>query len=84
MNLIERLPELDDVELKNLHDNARRLMEAGSEKQRLAAAELLPAVERVMAARKAQRGKAMAARAAQRRALAPRSRKPEAQGASPA
>jgi hypothetical protein len=76
MTLLERLPQLDDAELKNLAENARRLIDAGSDKQRLAAAEILPAVESAIAARKAARWEASAAkatrRAAERRALTAR------------
>jgi hypothetical protein len=68
MNLLERLPWLDDAELKNLAENARRLIEAGSEKQREAAKEILPAVETVIAARRTQRWAAAAATAAKRAA----------------
>jgi hypothetical protein len=83
MNLIERLPSLDDSELKNLCDNARRLLETGSDKQQLAAAELLPAVESALAARRALRVEATAARAAERRALAARSREKAAPASPP-
>jgi hypothetical protein len=68
MNLLERLPLLDDTELKNLAQNARRLIEAGSEKQREAAAQILPAVETAIAARRVQRWEAAAAKAAKRAA----------------
>ena len=68
MNLLERLPLLDDTELKNLAQNARRLIEAGSEKQREAAAQILPAVVTAIAARRAQRWEAAAAKAAKRAA----------------
>ncbi|HUZ13971.1 MAG TPA: hypothetical protein VMU93_14125 [Caulobacteraceae bacterium] len=85
MNLLERLPMLDDVELKNLCENARRLIELGTEKQREAAAEILPAVETAMAARKALRWEAAAAKAAKRvaekRSLAAARSAARAQGA---
>ncbi|MGI8840003.1 MAG: hypothetical protein ACR2F8_04345 [Caulobacteraceae bacterium] len=53
MSLIDRIPHLDDASLKNLLDNARRLGTAGSQKQQADAAELLPALEAAVAARKA-------------------------------
>ena len=45
MSLLERIPELSDEEVANLLANARRLMEQGDEKQRVAAEGLLPALE---------------------------------------
>ncbi len=53
MSLIDKIPLLDDAALKNLLDNARRLGTAGSQKQQADAAELLPALEAAVAARKA-------------------------------
>jgi len=53
MSLIDKIPLLDDASLKNLLDNARRLGSAGSGKQQADAAELLPALEAAVAARKA-------------------------------
>ncbi|WP_293676234.1 hypothetical protein [uncultured Phenylobacterium sp.] len=45
MSLLERIPTLSDEEVANLLANARRLMEHGDEKQRVAAEGLLPALE---------------------------------------
>ena len=45
MSLLERIPELSDEEVANLLANARRLVEHGDEKQRVAAEGLLPALE---------------------------------------
>ncbi len=53
MSLIDKIPLLDDSALKNLLDNAKRLGASGSVKQKADAAELLPALEAAVAARKA-------------------------------
>jgi len=53
MSLLDKIPLLDDSALKNLLDNARRLETSGSVKQKADAAELLPALEEAVAARKA-------------------------------
>jgi len=52
MSLIDKIPLLDDAALKNLLDNARRLETAGSQKQQADAAELIPALEAAVAARR--------------------------------
>jgi hypothetical protein len=52
MTLLEKLPGMADDALANLHANALRLGEAGSKAQRSAAAELLPALEAELSARK--------------------------------
>ena len=52
MSLIAKIPLLDDGALKNLLDNARRLESSGSVKQKADAADLLPALEAAVAARK--------------------------------
>jgi hypothetical protein len=44
-DLLSMLPTLDDALLANLHDNARRLAQAGTDRQRQAATEMLAAVE---------------------------------------
>ena len=53
MSLVEKIPTLTDAEVINLLTNARRLAEAGDERQQAAAAELLPALEAAAEARKA-------------------------------
>ena len=69
MSLLERIPTLSDEEVMNLLANARRLSEEGDEKQRAAAAELLPALEAEAEDRRAARMEmAKAKRAATRRA----------------
>jgi hypothetical protein len=45
MSLLDRIPALSDDEVVNLLANARRLSEVGGEKQKAAAAEILPALE---------------------------------------
>ena len=60
MSLIDKLPEMSDVEVATLLDNARRLSDSGTPQQRAAAVELLPAVEEVAAARLAARQAAAA------------------------
>ncbi|WP_395671598.1 hypothetical protein [Phenylobacterium sp.] len=68
MSLIEKLPHLSDDEVMNLLANARRLQDQGDDKQRAAAAELLPALEDVANERRAARQQAIQAkRAAARR-----------------
>jgi hypothetical protein len=68
MTLIEKLPHLSDDEVMNLLANARRLHDQGDDKQRAAAAELLPALEAVATERRAARQEAIQAkRAASRR-----------------
>lgn len=45
MSLIDRIPTLSDEEVVNLLANAQRLSDHGDEKQKAAAAELLPALQ---------------------------------------
>lgn len=76
MSLLEKIPQLDDSSLKNLLDNARRLETSGSVKQKADAAELLPALEAAVAARKAVKLEAAAEkRSANRKPAAPRASK---------
>ncbi|MBV8684733.1 MAG: hypothetical protein JO111_17800 [Caulobacteraceae bacterium] len=73
MTLLEKIPAMDDRELKNLLDNARRLETAGTERQKADAAELLPALEAAVAQRKQAKTEAAAEkRAAARKTPAPR------------
>jgi hypothetical protein len=76
MTLLEKIPQLDDSALKNLLDNARRLETSGSVKQQADAAELLPALEAAVAARKAVKLEAAAEkRSASRKPAASRAAK---------
>jgi hypothetical protein len=68
VSLIEKIPLLTDEEVVNMLANARRLAEAGDERQKAAAGELMPALE--AAAEERRRGRqalAQAKRAASRR-----------------
>jgi hypothetical protein len=68
MTLIEKIPTLSDEDVINLLANARRLADAGDDKQRVAAAELLPVLEETATARRQARlDAAQAKRAAARR-----------------
>jgi hypothetical protein len=83
MSLLEKIPQLDDSALKNLLDNARRLESSGSVKQKADAAELLPALEAAVAARKAVKLEAAAEkRSANRKPAAPRATKSKAKAAA--
>jgi len=69
MSLLDRIPTLSDDEVVNLLANARRLGETGDDKQRAAAAELLPALEAEAEQRHSERmERAKAKRAATRKA----------------
>jgi hypothetical protein len=52
MSMLEKLPEMADEALRNLHANALRLGEAGTAQQRASATALLPAIEAELSARK--------------------------------
>jgi hypothetical protein len=68
MTLIDKIPTMSDEEVVNLLANARRLKDAGDEKQRAQAAELLPVLEGAAAERRANKlAAAQAKRAANRR-----------------
>jgi hypothetical protein len=69
MSLLERIPTLSDEEVANLLANARRLMDSGDDKQRVAAEGLLPALEEADAERRqARMDRAKEKRAATRKA----------------
>ena len=77
MSLIDKIPLLDDVALKNLLDTARRLETSGSTKQQADAAELLPALEAAVAARRTVKLEAAAEkRTANKKPAAPKAPKP--------
>ena len=68
MTLLDRIPTLSDEEVINLLTNARRLAEGGDEKQKAAAAGLLPSLEAEAETRKQARlERAKAKRAATRK-----------------
>jgi hypothetical protein len=52
MSMVEKLPEMADEALRNLHANALRLGGAGTAQQRASATALLPAIEAELSARK--------------------------------
>jgi hypothetical protein len=53
MDLVSKLPSLEDSALAVLHENAERLEQSGSAAQRSAAAALIPAIEAERAAPRA-------------------------------
>ena len=67
MTLIEKIPAMSDEEVVNFLANARRLKDAGDDKQRAAAVELIPALEGAAAERRANRLAAAQAKRAARR-----------------
>lgn len=68
MTLLDKIPTMTDAEVLNLLSNARRLQETGDERQKSAAAELLPALEAAATERHAERlAAAQAKRAAARK-----------------
>lgn len=69
MSLIDKIPTMSDEDVINLLANARRLKDAGDEKQRAQAAELLPALEDAAAERRARRLAAAQAKRAARRTI---------------
>ncbi len=69
MSLLDRIPALSDEEVVNLLANAQRLAEQGDEKQKLAAMEILPALQTEADLRRDERlERAKAKRAATRKA----------------
>ena len=72
MSLIEKLPGMTDIELATLKANADALAASGSDKQKTAAAALMPALEAELAVR---RERAAAERAAKPKRKPPVRRK---------
>ena len=58
MDLLAKLPDMSDDALSNLRTNAKRLQLSGTATQRTDAAELLPAVEAEIGARRLAKVKA--------------------------
>jgi hypothetical protein len=52
MDLLVKLPSMEDAALTVLHGNAERLEQTGTSAQRTAAAALIPAIEAELAARR--------------------------------
>lgn len=53
MDLVAKLPAMEDTALAVLHQNAQRLEQSGTKTQKSAAAALLPAIESELATRRA-------------------------------
>lgn len=53
MDLVAKLPAMEDTALAVLHQNAQRLEHSGTKTQKSAAAALLPAIESELATRRA-------------------------------
>jgi hypothetical protein len=64
MDMIARLPALEDAALTVLHQNAERLEHTGSAAQKTAASALIPAIEAELAARRTAKQAELAARRA--------------------
>jgi len=64
MDLVARLPSLEDTALAVLHQNAERLEQSGTSAQKSAAAALLPAIQAELAARREAKRVELAARRA--------------------
>lgn len=60
MTIEDRIPEMTDKELDNLHANATRLSTAAASKQQAEAVRLLPIIEAAMVTRKAENSVAAA------------------------
>lgn len=62
MQIDQRIPDLSDKELENLHANAIRLAQSGADLQRQHAERLLPLLNAAMDERKAAKVEAQAAK----------------------
>lgn len=93
MDLVAKLPAMEDAALTVLHQNAQRLEHTGTKTQKSAAAALLPAIESELASRRAAKleaaktkraaTKTKAAEAAKTRAAArPKAKTARTKGAS--
>lgn len=75
MDLVAKLPAMEDTALAVLRENAQRLEHSGTKTQKSAAAALLPAIETELAARRAAKlAAAKSKRAAARPKAAPSKR----------
>jgi hypothetical protein len=82
MDLLAKLPDMSDDALSNLRTNAKRLRLSGNPTQRSDAAELLPAVEAEIGARRLAKVKATRVAARQDRRPAARTVKRPKAGAT--
>ena len=62
MDLVAKLPSMEDADLAALHQNAERLEQSGTSAQKKAAQALLPALETELANRRAAKLAAAAAK----------------------
>jgi hypothetical protein len=60
MEMDQRIPDLSDKELESLHENAVRLAQSGTERQRQQAESLLPLIDAQLEARRAARAETQA------------------------
>lgn len=74
MNIEERLPQLSDSELGNLHDNAVRLSRSGEGAMKAEAERILPMIDAEVETRAKARTAELATRRASRRKAAPKAR----------
>jgi len=80
MEILAKLPSLDDASLAVLHGNAERLLRIGTKTQQASATAAIPAIEAELAARReAKVAKAKAAAEAKRVAAKERKRKAAAE-----
>lgn len=79
MDLVSKLPSLEDGALAVLHENAERLEQTGTRAQKTAAAELIPAIQAELEARReAKRASAASKRAAKAATPKPAAKKRKA------
>jgi hypothetical protein len=70
LQIIDKLPSLDDAALKVLHGNAERLLRSGTKTQQADATAAMPAIEAELAARREAKSSKLKAAAEARRAAA--------------
>jgi hypothetical protein len=75
MDLVAKLPALEDTALAVLHSNAERLEQTGTSAQKTAASAIIPAIEAELSARRA--AKLAASRSATKTVSSKRSAKPK-------
>jgi hypothetical protein len=68
MDLVAKLPAMEAAALANLHENAERLAQSGTNAQKSAATALLPAIETELETRRAAKLAAAAAKRTAKRA----------------
>jgi hypothetical protein len=74
MEIIAKLPHMDDASLTVLHGNAERLLRIGTKKQQASATAVMPAIEAEIAARREAKAAKTKAAAAAKRASAKQSK----------